>query len=75
MICNECLADKPGPDLDGLPVADVARLCREWRCQKCSRTPEQVQSDFVAASAKELHEPAHDWDAIAQQKAALAATN
>lgn len=64
MICNECQVDKTGPNLEGLPVAEVMRVCREWKCAKCSRTPEQVDADFAAESAKQHHKPAHDWAAL-----------
>lgn len=63
MICCECLTDRPGPDLDRVPVNEVMRLCREWKCAKCSRTPEQIDADFAAESA-EQHKSAHDWAAL-----------
>jgi len=64
MICHDCGADdKTLPD-DGLPVAEVLRLCREHRCDRCLRTPEQVQADFDAEKARNPHQSAHDWDDI-----------
>jgi hypothetical protein len=64
MICHECGCDDQEAPPDDLPIADVVRLCKEWKCKLCSRTPEQVQADFAAAAARNPHKSAHDWDDI-----------
>lgn len=57
--------------MDDLPAAEVKRLCREWKCSKCARSPEQIQQDLNAANpALPMHKRAHDWTT---QRAAQAA--
>ena len=64
MVCHECGQDDKKTLPDDLPIADVLRLCKNWRCDLCSRTPEQVQADFEAEAAKNPHKSAHDWGMV-----------
>lgn len=64
MICHSCGCDDKEAMPDDLSIAEVVRLCREWRCKLCRRTPEQVQADFAAEAARNPHKCAHDWDDI-----------
>jgi len=70
MICVECQHDDGlgAAPLDGLTEDQIVRFCREWRCSECLRSEDEIQADFDAASAKEKHQSAHDWSAIAQHK-------
>ncbi len=51
MICHECGKDDKKSLPDDMPVDEVVRLCREWKCKRCLRTPEQVQADYDAEAA------------------------
>lgn len=64
MICTECHQEKTGPLLDEKPISEVMRLCKEWRCAQCSRTDEQVQTDFDLENLKHPHQSAHDWEQL-----------
>lgn len=64
MICHDCGRDDKEAIPDDLPIAEIVRLCREWQCKLCLRTPEQVQADFAAEAARNRRKPAHDWDNI-----------
>lgn len=64
MICHECGQDDKEKLSDDMPVTEMVRLCREWRCKSCRRTPEEVQADYDATAARKPHKSAHDWDTI-----------
>lgn len=68
MICVECQNDDGAgaSPLDGASFQEILMLCREWRCDKCLRSDEDVQADFDAEAAKDQHQSAHDWAAISQ---------
>ncbi len=71
MICHECGRDDKEALPDDLPIDEVVRQCRAYKCRLCLRTPEQVQADFAAEAAKNPHKRAHDWDDMKTPNAEL----